>query len=49
LLLNAQESIRIAPVIARIMATELGKDEQWVQEQIDTYTTLAHQYILKKN
>lgn len=49
LLLNAQESIRIAPEIARIMAVELRKDEQWVREQIDIYTKLAHQYILKQN
>jgi glycerol-3-phosphate dehydrogenase len=49
LLLNAQESIRIAPVIARIMATELKKDEQWVDQQIEEYTKLANQYILKHN
>lgn len=49
LLLNAQESIRIAPVIARIMAEELQKDEQWVKQQTEEYTNLAHQYILKHN
>ncbi|HEY1114999.1 MAG TPA: glycerol-3-phosphate dehydrogenase/oxidase [Chitinophagaceae bacterium] len=46
LLLNAQESIRIAPVIARIMATELQKDDQWVKQQTEEYTKLANQYIL---
>jgi glycerol-3-phosphate dehydrogenase len=49
LLLNAQESIRIAPEIVRIMAAELKKDEQWMREQLDSYTKLAHQYILKQN
>lgn len=49
LLLNAQESIRIAPVIARLMATELQKDEQWVAQQTKEYINLAHQYILKHN
>jgi glycerol-3-phosphate dehydrogenase len=49
LLLNAKESIRIAPVIARIMAVELKKDEQWVKEQTEEYTKLALQYILKQN
>jgi glycerol-3-phosphate dehydrogenase len=49
LLLNAQESIRIAPVIAQIMAIELQKDEQWIKQQTEEYTKLAHQYILKHN
>jgi glycerol-3-phosphate dehydrogenase len=47
LLLNARESIRIAPQVAQIMASGLKKDEQWVKEQIVEYTKLANQYILK--
>lgn len=49
LLLNAQESMRIAPVIAKLMAEELHKDEQWVREQTEEYIKLANQYILKQN
>ncbi|ANE53270.1 FAD-dependent oxidoreductase [Flavisolibacter tropicus] len=49
LLLNAQESIRIAPQIAAIMAETLEKDEQWQHDQVNQYTKLAHQYLLKQN
>jgi glycerol-3-phosphate dehydrogenase len=48
LLLDAQESIRIAPVVAQIMATALKKDRFWVREQVEEYTKLANQYILHK-
>jgi glycerol-3-phosphate dehydrogenase len=46
LLLNAKESIRIAPQVAQIMAKELNKDMVWVDEQIKAYTQLANNYIL---
>ncbi len=49
LLLDANESIRIAPEVAKIMAAELGKDEAWVKQQVQEYTKLAQQYILKQN
>jgi len=48
LLLDAEESIRIAPQVARIMAEELDKDEEWVKDEVTGYTKLAHQYILNK-
>jgi glycerol-3-phosphate dehydrogenase len=46
LLLDAAESIRIAPEVAVIMAKELGKDQDWINEQVSAYSTLAQQYIL---
>ncbi|MFA8449306.1 MAG: glycerol-3-phosphate dehydrogenase/oxidase [Bacteroidales bacterium] len=46
LLLDARSSINAAPVVASIMAAELGKDEQWQKEQIDAYTQLANSYVL---
>jgi glycerol-3-phosphate dehydrogenase len=49
LLLNAGESIRIAPEVARIMAEEMHKDQAWQKEQVENYTSLANQYILKTN
>ncbi len=49
LLLNARESILIAPVVAQIMATGLKKNDEWVKEQVEEYTKLANQYILKQN
>jgi glycerol-3-phosphate dehydrogenase len=47
LLLNAVESIRIAPQVAQIMANQLKKDERWIKQQVESYTKLANQYILK--
>jgi len=46
LLLNARESIRIAPEVAKIMSVGLHKDEQWVKQQVEDYTRLANNYIL---
>ena len=46
LLLDARESARIAPEVAAIMAIELGKDEAWIEKQINKYTSLAANYVL---
>ena len=49
LLLDAAESVRIAPEVAAIMAVELNKDQHWIDEQVRVYKKLADQYILIKN
>ena len=49
LLLDARESIRIAPQVAKLIAESLGKDEAWIENEIRSYKELAEQYILKKN
>lgn len=49
LLLDAKESIRICPEVARLMAEAMGKDEAWIENEITQYTKLAQQYILKQN
>lgn len=46
LLLGARTSIEMAPRVAEIMAAELGKDEEWVKQQVTAYTDLARGYIL---
>lgn len=46
LLLNARASIEMAPEVARILAKELGKNEDWEQTQIKAYIALANEYIL---
>lgn len=46
LLLDAQKSVQIAPVVARLMAKEMEKDDQWIQHQVDDYRELARGYIL---
>lgn len=47
LLLDAQESIRICGEVAHVMADALGKDVVWVEQQVEEYTSLAKQYLLK--
>jgi len=45
LLLNAARSIEAAPVVAEIMAQELGEGDAWVTRQIEEYTELAKSYL----
>lgn len=46
LFLDAREALRIAPAVANIMARELGRDGHWVNEQLQTFDTLAKGYLL---
>jgi glycerol-3-phosphate dehydrogenase len=45
LFLNAAAAIAMAPETARILAKELGHDPAWIQEQVESFTTLATQYL----
>jgi glycerol-3-phosphate dehydrogenase len=44
LFLHADAAIVMAEPVARLMAAELGRDEQWVQMQVDEFSDLAQQY-----
>ena len=46
LLLDAKASVDMAPEVARLMAGELGKDQNWIDKQVKEYTELAQDYIL---
>jgi glycerol-3-phosphate dehydrogenase len=46
LLIDAKESIRIAPLIAKIMAKELNFGENWQEQQIKLFLDLASNYHL---
>ncbi len=46
LLLNAQASIDVAPQVAELMAEEMGRDQQWVEEQVEAYTEVAKGYLM---
>ena len=48
LFLDAKESIRMAPAVAEVMAKELKKDKKWEQEQINTYSSIAENYLIKE-
>ena len=44
LLLNAKESMVLAPKVAEIMAQYLKKDKNWEKEQTDLFILLASNY-----
>ena len=46
LFLDANESIRIAPEAALLMARELGKGEEWVKDKLAEYNELAKGYLV---
>ena len=45
LLLDARASREIAPVVAGIMAHELGFDEEWIRKQVMEYNALIENYL----
>lgn len=47
LLLDARESIRVAPLVARVMAKEMNKDESWIDGQVTSFTAVAKNYLLE--
>ncbi len=49
LFLDARAAIEMAPRVAAIMATELDFDDEWVRRQIDEFSTLAREYLIRSN
>lgn len=45
LLLDARASTRIAPVVAGLMAKELGHDVSWEKDQVDEYRKITVNYL----
>jgi len=46
LYLDARLSIALAPKVAEIMAAELGRDRNWVHQQVEEYTEMAKGYVM---
>ncbi|WP_286747003.1 glycerol-3-phosphate dehydrogenase/oxidase [Roseivirga sp. UBA1976] len=46
LFLNAKESLRVAPQVAAIMAAELGKDDEWIDDQLEEFSEVARNYMI---
>ena len=44
LFLNAAEAKILATQVAQIMAEEMGEDQNWIENQIENFTTLTHNY-----
>jgi glycerol-3-phosphate dehydrogenase len=49
LLLDAKESISMAPAVAAIMAEEMNKDAPWISEEIKRFRDIAKNYVIKMN
>jgi glycerol-3-phosphate dehydrogenase len=49
LLLDAKAAIASAPLVAALMAKELNRDDNWIQQQINSFTQLATGYLPAKN
>ena len=43
--LNAKAAIRLAPAVARLMAAQLGKTDDWERAQVAEFTTIAERYL----
>lgn len=46
LFLDATAAAESASITAMLMAQEMNKDEQWIQQQVHSFTQLAKQYLL---
>lgn len=47
LLIHARASMEAAPDVARIMALVLGRDENWIADQVREFRALADGYLLR--
>jgi len=47
LFLDARAAIDMSPEVARLLADELGRDEEWEKEQIASFMKLANRYLLE--
>jgi glycerol-3-phosphate dehydrogenase len=45
LLFDARAAVEVAPLVARLMARELGRDEAWMAEQIAAFSRVAEGYL----
>ena len=46
LFLDARAAVEVAPKVARIIAKELGHDQDWITQQIRDFTELSKHYML---
>jgi glycerol-3-phosphate dehydrogenase len=46
LFLNAQAAIEAAPIVAKIMAKQMNKNNDWELQQVNNFNLLAKQYLL---
>lgn len=49
ILLDAKAALESASLVAELLAKELGRDEEWINEQIISFRTIANNYLPLKN
>jgi glycerol-3-phosphate dehydrogenase len=49
LFIDAQAAIEAVPAVAKIMAKLLNEDQQWEEEQVSSFLTLADGYLAVKS
>ena len=47
LFLDARESLEMAPIVAELMAKELGKNRKWRKEQVEGFREVAKNYFFE--
>ena len=47
LFLNAEAALAMAPEVARLMARELGRGDEWVRDQLKAFAALASGYRVR--
>ena len=47
LFLDARVAVDVAPQVAKVMAAELGKDQKWIDRQVEEFTGVAENFVLK--
>ena len=46
LFLNARAAIEMAPAVAALLASELGRDPTWQSQQIEQFASIARHYVV---
>jgi glycerol-3-phosphate dehydrogenase len=46
--LDPRLAVAVAPVVAEILARELGRDTMWQQQQVASFTLLAQGFCVEK-
>jgi glycerol-3-phosphate dehydrogenase len=46
--LDTKLAVSVAPVVATILARELGRDAQWQRQQVEEFTALAQGFLVEK-
>jgi glycerol-3-phosphate dehydrogenase len=47
LILDAQAAIDSAPKVVKMMAEEMGKDEAWIETELEDFQKTAEKYLIK--